>query len=85
MWNLTFTDEFNEDLDDDKSLELIEGTFDYLDKCEPTETYVTLVAGKEPIQAGDQLTFSYRRFSNGALLKFYGFAYSDNPYDYAEL
>jgi len=40
---------------------------------------------KNSLLKGEQIFISYGKRSNACLLLNYGFAYEDNPYDYAEV
>ena len=84
VWNLTFEDELWEDEDED-SAEDNSKDFAYLAECDSKDTYFTMVTGSNDIKAGEQLLISYGNRSNSNLLLQYGFAYQDNPFDYAEI
>jgi len=51
---------------------------------EKLKTIPTLTTSKV-IKKGEQIYLSYGKRSNACLLLNYGFAYDDNPYDYAEI
>lgn len=60
--------------------------YSYINHVDPAQTYFTLVnTTKKVIKKGEQIYLSYGKRSNACLLLNYGFAYADNPYDYAEV